>query len=264
MDILMLTFYTQAFGRKNDTLINQNRHLMAPSVLKHSILCSQMPTKVRFFSSSSSPSTKASTSGKTPTVNLPITFNNGYFRIELGNAQCVFHFWSPLSSVMNTFKEELSLTVSGENENLRRKINCNLISVNDVKLFMKPENIAETSVNDSSDEEDNSLVKTDQIMRLAPSMPLGYAFVALDINQIYMTVTGCCEGDTISKSQTSLFQFQFDDVSDTIKLKLPLWVENNNKQSGSFNNKWVSDSATASDFYSSQELMVNIFFHFLQ
>lgn len=41
-------------------------------------------------------------------VEIPLGFANGYFRVDFGGLECVFHYWTSLESVLGTMNQDLS------------------------------------------------------------------------------------------------------------------------------------------------------------
>lgn len=188
-----------------------------------------------------------------PTIDLPITFKDGFFRVHLGDVHCVFHYWSPVDTVVHTFREEL--LALEDNTALQEQINCKLISVSELRFeFMGDEISSQTNGTEETGDARQAarvVLFSSRRMRITPSMPLGYAFMALDINQILLTATGLCEGDSLSQSHQIVVQFRFDDVSRIMRPKLQKWIELNQK--GSFGFKKAID---AGDPLITHELMV--------
>ena len=196
----------------------------------------------------------------TNSIQIPLTFNHGHFRLYLFDRyEVILHYWQPIEALYHNLLSEILPNIKKDNNNI---INVKLIYK--FRMYNQEDlnsdydsDIEESSNNVGSSSSDSKTATRQHQYRLSSSMPFGYLFVALNPARIQLLGFVKSDKKQDKDSTTILFQFKLD--KDTLKRVIE-WSNQNSGATVSSGTSVMTSSGRTSEqsSFARQELMVLI------
>lgn len=225
--------------------------------------------------------------GKAPkTVDLPISFRDGYFSICFGSTKCIFSYWTLVGTMLQTIIEQLhELNQSADGVQSSANVHWQQLKGHRIFALSMEHDDQEGEGATSSDDEDNNssssngeydLKTKGKRYQLHSAMPIGYAFSTIEPNKIMLI-----GHSTDDPHDRVVFRFQFNanNYRDTVD-KIAEWSRRNptpfhvgrgpkkpvavskataaGAASGAANNANVDNLLLAAGNFATQELLVRL------
>ena len=220
--------------------------------------------------SQTAPQNEAPSSSTTETIQIPVTFEHGHFKLYFFDRyEAILHYWQPIEVLFETLKLEIFPNAKWQ------RVGTDLKQIQKFRIYNQEEFKEASFLSSDSTSSSFSSVSTDtnpasagpmevppsslpqstQHFRLAPTMPFGYLFVALNPSRIQL------KGYSSEEKGQSLVIFQFKLNAETLK-RIVEWSQKNSIVSSGVSGGASSMVPAKAATFAKHELMVKFCFQF--
>lgn len=165
----------------------------------HHIAIITLPSRAQFHSTIGNGEESSQTIPNLPSsaneaIQIPVTFEHGHFKLYFFDRyEAILHYWQPIDALFETLKNEILPNAKWE------RVGTDLKQIRKFRMYNQEEfkEASSSSSDSSSSTTDTSSSKTaaaekvadsllTQHFRLAPTMPFGYLFVALNPTRVQL------------------------------------------------------------------------------
>lgn len=230
----------------------------------HHITIITLPSRAQFHSTvgnGEENQTTHNSASTNETIQIPVTFDHGHFKLYFFDRyEAILHYWQPIDALFETLKNEILPNAKWERSGTDLK-QIQKFRMYNQEEFKEPSSSSSDSSSSATDTSSSNIasekVATSSLLRqqhfrLAPTMPFGYLFVALNPSRVQLN------GYTAEKGITPVI-FQFKLNAETLK-RIVEWSQKNSIVSSGVSGASIVPAKAAT--FAKHELLVLYFYLF--